>query len=389
MSARRAGEGGGRGRGGGRGLARMAMQLAGFALCLALLLGLIHRALSDPQTRHELLSLAHAPRGDAAVLLALTAASMFLNGLTFWLVIRPVRPIPHSDVQAVNGVAYLMANLPLRLGLLFRIAVHHRRDRLPLLTVGAWMGATAVVMAVGLAPPLLAGLWRSGPDGWWWATSIGGMALGGAAVVLIARFFSTGRGWGLIEELAERRADSVLGRALRSDAMAQLHEGVHMLADPGAVAAAVAVRAFDILVQGLRFMVAASLLGIALPLDQAVLLTVVYFTIDSIAPTGSLGLKEAGTAIVAGAVGEANMDATVLTVTAAELIVRFAGAGAGAIWLRPDRLLRNGRAIVDDGEAAPEETKETAEVGQTDGADQGAARSTAACSDAAGSTDRT
>lgn len=374
-----------RGGGGGRSAARTVLQLVGFALCIALLIGLIHRTVSDPQTRSELLSLAHAPRGEAAVLLALTAASMFLNGLTFWLVIRPVRSIPHSDVQAVNGIAYLLANLPLRLGFIFRVAVHHRRNRLPLLTVGAWMGATAVVMAVGLGPPLLAGLWRSGPDGWWWVTSIGGMAVGGAAVVLLARFFSTGRGWGLMERLAERRGDSIVGRALRSDALARLHEGVQMLADPGAVAAAVSVRAFDMLVQGLRFMVAASLLGVALPLDEAVLLTVVYFTIDSIAPTGSLGLKEAGTAMVAGAVGEANMDATVLTVTAAELIVRFAGAGAGAIWLRPDRLLRRGRVGPGEDEAAGGE----AAGGEAGGASQGAATPAAACSDSAGSTDRT
>ncbi len=328
-------------------LMRTAVHMVGFALCIGLLLWLIHRTVTDPETRDELISLADAPRGELAVLLALTAASMFLNGLTFWLIIRRVRPIPHSDVQAVNGVAYLMANLPMRFGLIFRVAVHHRRNRLPLLTIGGWMAATAVVMGIGLAPPLLAGIWRSEPDVWWWGVSLGGMTALAACVVLGARFFSTGHGWRLIDGFAERHPGALISRIIRSDSLSRLHEGVRMLADPATVAAAVAVRAFDMLVQGLRFMVAASVLGIALPLDQAVLLTIVYFTVDSIAPTGSLGLKEAATAMFATAVGEKNMDATVLTVTAAEIIVRFAGAGLGAIWLRPDRLFpfrrRSGR----------------------------------------------
>ncbi len=305
--------------------AKTAIQLLGFGFGVALLVWLIAQVFKE-ENRAQLQKLAEAPAHQVGFLLALTLTSMVLNGVIFWVVVRPVRRVPMSDVQAVNSIAYLLSSAPLRAGFLLRIFVHSRRNKIPLLIVGGWMGAVAVLILTGMLPMAGASLWRRQLDTLWWLVTIGGVSGSGAAVCLAARFFSSGRG------------EILIRRVVEGERLGQLHEGVVMLADAGAVALASGLRVIDVMVQALRFTVAAEMVGMELSFDRAVIAATVYFVADSIAPTGSAGVREWVTARAMGSMEQGDFNVLVLTVSASEMIVRFVCAVLGVIWLRPSRL---------------------------------------------------
>ena len=174
-----------------RSRAAIALNLVGFALGLALLWWCGARALA-PENREQLDRLAAAPWWQAALLVALALASAALNGLVFRAVLSPVRAIPATDAVAVNTVATLGNYMPFKLGLVFRVLTHNRRNGVPLLTIGAWLAAMAALMLCVFLPLISAGAWRGRVDALWWLTAAGGIAAMCAAAVLAARFFGAG-----------------------------------------------------------------------------------------------------------------------------------------------------------------------------------------------------
>lgn len=343
-----------------RALAKAVVQLVGFAACIALFWWVIRGVLA-PQSREQLERLGDAPAWKVAALLALGLATTVINGAIFQVMLRPVRRLRTADVQSVNAVASMLAPLPFKIGLLFRVFIHNRRDRLSLLTIIAWFGAITATMGAAMLPPLGAAASR-GTINWVWAiTSIGGVLGMTIAVIVIAQACRDGAGWVRLERFVRALP---LPRAIRgtpdgsnAGILPRIHEGLRMLSHPGAVVACVALRLVDAGVHTARFLLAASILGVALPTDKAVIAGVAYFLIGAAAPTGQLGAREAGAAWLLGrllpGVGLDQFKLVALLVSATEASVLLLMAMAGAAWLRPWRLLATGMRTAESPAAGP------------------------------------
>ena len=331
---------------GGRSRIAIALNVLGFVLGLALLWWCSARALSA-SNRDQLALLWRAPWWQGASLVGVSLLNALCSAMVFRSAVSPVRRLPVLDVVCVNFVASLGNYMPFKLGLVFRVLTHNRRNGLALLTIGAWMGAMAVLMLCVLGPVMLAGLWRGRVDGAWWLAAAGGTLMLCTLVVLAARFVGgvggvgaagTGRGWLLVQRgwaalpmprgFREKWGVVMLGR---------VREGTRMLGSPAAVAQAVAWRIGDLATQSLRFLIAATIIGRTLTWDQSILAGSTYYLIGSVSPTGQLGVREAGTAGIVGKllVG-IDFDAfslIVLMVTAAELLSLLLGAGVSMLYL--------------------------------------------------------
>ncbi|MBK7403807.1 MAG: hypothetical protein IPJ41_04030 [Phycisphaerales bacterium] len=351
MSAGRGEAGGAAGRGGARRAVRLVVQGVGFLLGLAMLGWCVRSALS-PDNREQLAKLSEASIGQVAMLLALSAATLGANGLVFWATLRPVKRLRAFDVLATNALCTFLAYLPFKLGALTRIAIHNRRDKVPLLTIGAWFAAMFAVMLIAYVPMMGASLWRRGVDPVWWAAGIGGVAVMWGAAFTLARLFAGERGLARLHAVLDGAKLPGLRRLTTSDRFTQLHAGADMLASPGALAATTVLRLVDLVVISARFVVAGSIVGVAFGWEEAVLVASAYYLIGVVSPFGLLGAREAGTVWMAGALGlaassgrpadEIARSLTVLTlfISGTESVVLLACAAAGVAWLRPDRLLK-------------------------------------------------
>ncbi len=316
----------------------IALQLLGFLVGMGLLGACAYLALSNPKYREQIARLAEAPWPNLLGLLALSAATIAISGLTFAAILRPVRKLSRLDCVAVNGVCSMLSYLPFKMSLVFRVYFHHRRDGLAVMVISGWIGATGLAILAGLGPVLLASLWRGKVDALWWMVAIGGMFVAGGTLVLVARFLSSPRGWRLLLLAAEGTRLRFARRAVESRWFANLHQGVHMLASPRAVGEALVLRTADITIQAARFYLAARTIDVALTPEQAVLAGVVYFFLQGTAPTGVAGAREAGTASVLALMQGENLVVVVLAVSAAEGTMNLVMGAAGAIWIRVDRL---------------------------------------------------
>lgn len=337
--------------GSGRRAVRLALQGAGFVLGLAML-GWCVRAALAPENREQLAKLGEATPGQVAALLGLSAGTLIINGLLFWITLRPVKRVPATDHLAINALCTFLAFLPFKLGAMARVAINNRRDGVPLLTIGAWYGVMFVVMLATYLPAMGASAWRGGVDALWWFGCLGGSAvlLGGAVVVAMP--FAGERGLTRMHRVIDRSRLPLLGGLARSDHFARLHTAADMLAASGHLAGAGLLRLVDLGVMSARFVVAGSIVGVAFGWEEAVLAASAYYIIGMVSPFGMLGAREAGTAWMLGVVGLASASGqsaeeiarslTVLTlfITGTESVVLLAGAAAGTAWLRPDRLLR-------------------------------------------------
>lgn len=318
-------------------LARV-LQVVGFFVGLGLLAACAYLAMRNPEHRAQLARLADAPWPNLLGLLALSAATVSVAGLTFAAVLRPVRRISRLDCVAVNSVCSTLSYLPFKMSLVFRVLYHHRRDGLPIMVIGGWIAATALVIMAALGPVVLASLWRGQVDGPWWAAATGGILLAGSALLVVARFLASERGWATLERLAAATRLGLVRRAVASRWFSNLHQGVHMLASPRAVSEALALRALDLAIHSARFYLAAVTIGVDLSPGQAVLAGAVYFFLQGAAPTGVAGVREAGTVGALGLLQSENLLVVVLAVSAAEGAVNLLMGAAGAAWLRVDRL---------------------------------------------------
>lgn len=320
---------------------RACVQLLGFAIGIALLTWCASVAFSE-KNRAQQQKLADAPWTDVALLILLSLASLLVNSTAFWSMLRPVRRISFGRVATVNTIATTLGYLPFKLSLLFRAAAHNRQDGVPLLTIGAWIGNVGVVMLATIGPAIGASMWRGKVDAWWWVTALGGTIFLCTAIVFVARLFSHQRVWGGLESRVLGNAagsdpDQAPGwkRALRrSELLPRVHEGIRMLAQPLAVFGGAAVRATDIGIQSTRFIIAARIVGLELPLDQAIEAASAYFVIGALSPAGTLGFREG----VFTMLRSESFAVVVLTVSAVEMVVTLVCAAPAAWALRKSRL---------------------------------------------------
>lgn len=325
-----------------RSRARVAVRILGALIGLLLLAWVLSVALRE-ENREQLSRLSRAPWRSVALLFALSLLTLLTNGTIFWVVIRPVRGLRYRDVLAVNNIATLLGYLPFKLGLLFRFFAHRTRDNMPVLMIGAWLGAIGVLMLVVLGPIVGATMWRGKVDGLWWGVAMGGAVGCFAAVVCAASLLLRERAWRFVTLAV---AGSGGGRALpgriavRLGFLDRAHEGLRMLAHPGSAAGATGLRALDIGAQAARFIVVAGIVGTPITAEQAILAASTYFIIGVITPAGQLGFREAGVSGVLALLRSDSFALIVLAVTAADMVVTLVGALVGSAWLRATRTRR-------------------------------------------------
>lgn len=333
---------------------RLGFQALGFLVGLALLSWCISLALT-PDNRQHLASLRSADRRLVAGLVLLSAASLAVNALAFWVIIRPVRRVPLPSVLAVNSIATALASLPFKLSVVCRFLVHHRRDGVPLLTITTWMGNTLTVMMAALAPIVGLAIWRPKVDAWWCVVAVLGVAISTTLVVGLARAASHVALWGWIErrmsagdsvapvaaEGAERKRNRIRTLITRFDLIPKAREGVVMLSHPSATYGAAGLRMIDITIQAARFVVAAKLLEQVMSPGDALIAAALYFIVGVASPAGALGFREAAVLGVhaAGSGDDARSAGSiiVLTITAIDTIVVIAAAIVSGVFLRIDR----------------------------------------------------
>ncbi len=297
--------------------AKIALQLLSLILGLALLAWAIRLSMSEANAR-SIAAMRAAPASELVALFALTTTSLVLNGLMFWITLRPIHRLNPLDTILTNAIATFLSILPFKLSLVARILIHHRRDAVPLRILIGWVAAVGALAVSILAPLIIAGLWRKQLDPLWWTTVILGVATGSVAAVVLGRLANSTpwlRALSLGSYLIVQHTSAVIGHAI--------------------------FRVLDVAVLAARFLAAAIIIDHALPLDQAILLSTTYFLLSVITPAGTLGFREMGTAALGISQGldENTIALIALVVTGAEVITSGTLALLGAVRIRPDRLL--------------------------------------------------
>lgn len=284
-----------------RGVLSRLVQIVGFIISLGLLGYCIWLVWSDPKLRESFERLAQVPWWQVAMLVLVSAATIALAGMVFRSVLRPVRRLSMIECIAVNGVCSALSYLPFKASLIFRVLHHRTRDGVPLLTIGAWMAATAGLILVSLAPPVVASLWRGTMDTLWWMTTVGGTIALAALACGMARLLSGDAGLAMILRWSDATRVPLVGRFVRSQSFLRLHSATRMAGDPGVVARVIALRSIDLALAAARFYFAAKFAGVEMSVEQSVLAGATYFFIQGAAPTGVAGVREAGSSFVLGA----------------------------------------------------------------------------------------
>jgi hypothetical protein len=328
---------------------RIVVQVVGFLGGLAAL-GWCIKTAFKPENREQFAKLSDAPASQIVTLLGLSLLTVILNGLAFWISLAPVRRLRLLDVLATNGVCTFLGYVPFKAGAIVRVIIHNRRDKLPIATIGAWFTALAAVMAASFTVMCIVAVKYGKIDLTWLLLTVAGCALTGTLIVATARYFKGERGIQRMERLVGLTRIAALKKPLRWKVWLQLHDGFEMLASPGAVLGGMANRIVDSGVQSMRFVIAARIFGVELTLQQALLVSLVYFIVGVVSPSGLLGLREGGAAVLGGKLLEQaglNEDqsremlaAVALLVSATEAIAYLVAGGLGLAWLRPDRLLK-------------------------------------------------
>lgn len=329
-------------------------QVVGFLGSISALIWAVSVALRE-ENREQLAKLSQAEPGELFMLMALATISVGLNGLLFWVIMNPVHKLRPTDVIATNAISTLLAYLPFKLSIVSRFVIHNRRDRIPVLTIGAWIGAITLLMAAVFGPITLVSLWLKEINSLWITVTALGILSTTVLGSLIAQQLQGERG--------TRRIAKLLGQRLTSsESYGRLHIGFKMLANMRAALLGNLFRVLDIFSFALRFYVAAIVLDLPISSTDSLLLGATYFLIGMASPVGMLGTREAGTIAIASMVGissaalsedqsgEAPIIIAVLFVTAIEAIVNLACAGFGIAWLRlrPGLARKNADPVTND-----------------------------------------
>ncbi len=338
---------------------RIALQVAGFALGIALFGWVVRTALGEmtPERWDQLRS---ASLVAVAGMFLLALGNVALNGLMWFVAFLPIRRLRLPDMLAVNAGATTLAYLPFKLSILFRVLYHKRFDAIPVLQFGGWTAAITACMAAALLPGIGASLLPTRDDTVpWLAITLVGALLCALAGARLSAFFATGKGWRWLKATIIRITGDRGRTVVESTLFENLHSGVHMLADTRATLSGVALRLLDAAFIAARFAIAAQVLGIDLMLVDALVVGVAYFLIGAVAPTGTVGVREGGTAGLFALLGLEDMTAVIVFVSALEMLANItAGLAAGA-WLGPaklGKLRKDAETAEESGALAPDHT---------------------------------
>jgi hypothetical protein len=171
-------------------------------------------------------------------------------------------------------------------------------------------------------------------------------------LVVLAGLFKGQRGVDRLHRIASRLRLRPIEKLLKTNQWAHMHPGFDILATPWCTFGSLGLRLCDAAVHSARFLVAAHVLGVALPLREAVPVSLTFFLVGALSPAGMAGLREGAATGLAGLLLHktgareetfATFAAVALLVTATEALVFMFGAAVGVAWLRPDRLMRLSR----------------------------------------------
>ncbi len=322
---------------------RLFLQALGFLAGLALLFWCASIAFSE-ENRENLQKLREATPTQIALLLALSLASQFLNGIIFLVTLRPVRRLALRDTVAVNAIAAFLAYLPFKLSILVRIAIHNRRQGVPLFMIGSWFAAVAFTLLAtlgGLAATSLLSPSKDISSPRWFVPALLALLTIWAVTVGLSRLFAGEMGLARIRGFCSRPA--FLARLLASDRFAHLHAGTSMLSHPRLVALNMTLRVLDIALQAARVPVAAAVLGLTLPYSDAFLIASTAFLVGIISPAGPVGTREAAVVGVCKLLHLPNADAfaiVALLVSATEALAYLVGASLALAHLNPTKLFK-------------------------------------------------
>ena len=322
------------------------IQVAGILVACAALAWVVHLAM-EPANREALRKLQDITLGQGSAIAALTILSFVLNGMCFWACVRQRHSIPPVEMVATNFLGCLLAEVPFKLSAIFRVFVHHRRDRVPLLTIGAWFAAVALGMLLVVGPLTGLSLWRKDIDSIWLIGVLAGVPALACGTMAAAGYFSGPQGLGRLEGLSRilpgKRLQGLAENVFRSRPFGQLHAGCDMVASRF-FAVGLVFRAADVIVQSFRFLLVARLLGVGISFGNSLFLSGSYFLIGVLAPSGSAGSREGGVTAVARLLdipAWRSIAPVALTVGAFELFTLLAFAPFGILLLKPWRFMRS------------------------------------------------
>ena len=135
-----------------------------------------------------------APAWMVVMALVLPLASWLLTSGTFWLLSRRYAPVPMSDMTLLIGAAWLLNHLPLRPGMVGRVAFHKKYHGMAIGDSVRVMVVAMVCSGVALAMLLVAALGVSRVEGAaWTAASLAGPTVAVGVVAIGAR--ALGKSW--------------------------------------------------------------------------------------------------------------------------------------------------------------------------------------------------
>ncbi len=299
---------------------KVAIQLLGFFVGIALLIWCIHGAISGKEAQAGWDRLIHAPPVLILALLSCTAVSLIINATNFWLTIRPLYRPGYWNLQWLNLVGNMLNYAPIRLGALARIFYHMRVDGMSLLQVCGWFAFIGYIVLLSIGACLVSTFLHPEVDWLWGLFFITQMILGG---ILLKVF---------------------VGNQL----LVKYGQGIDcLLANHWAVWGGMALRITDFAAFTGRMLVALKILDIDLPFQDAVILAVVAVAAGMV-PFGRLGFREFFVASAAGWLSmkspevNANMQQLALVESAGEALMYIPLGAVALLWYR-HRIIRHHR----------------------------------------------
>lgn len=321
------------------GLLRVIVQVGGFLIGLGLLGWCIRQAFS-PENQKQLAALKDAPAHLIAALFGTGLLILFFSGLSFYVALRPLRRLNFWDLQATNAIATLLGYVPFKAGMVFRILVHNRRDRVPVALIGAWFGAVSIIMAATLGPLFTASMLVREVNGKWAAIAGGLGIFAFACVWTLSWYFHGTRGMAILRSIAERFG-AWARKLVRTTFVRTAHGELDILASAGRVLLLMFIRLVDLSSQTMRFYLAGMIVGTPLSLDTCLLFASTHFVAGVISPAGMVGTREAAIVGLATALGLSNPDSVAgvaLLVLASEAVVNSVCSIAGVARLGMHRM---------------------------------------------------
>ncbi len=331
----------------GKRIRTIVIQIVGLLAGLASLAYALSKAFGSGN-KEQWEKLSHISNSQLAAIFALSAATLLVEGLSFWILVRPIKRLPAIDVIATNSLCTFLAYLPFKLSAITRVLIHNRRDGIPIPTIMAWFAAFALVMVVTFIPAVLLVGVMGAIDGRWGAAIGAILIVACIGLLIVGRWF---RGDPGLERLAGFLRALRLSRAeplLRSRVWQNLHAGFDVFATPTTVVGSILLRVAHATILTARFVIVARALDLQPSLSISFQFAIAFFFIGAASPAGMAGLREGAVTGLAGLLlkgtsAESSIPAysvVAIFVSATEAIVFLVCGILGLLWLRPDRLLK-------------------------------------------------